>query len=324
MGVLTENLLDDIKDRSFAPISQNTWTDAKILRLATKEMRDFIVPEIMSKRENFFLVYTDTSLTANVSLYSVPERSVGNSLKNIFIVDSEGDYLYRLNRAKLNHIDQFEKTGTPSQFFMQGDKVRVLPSPKNTENTLRQFYFLRSSELVETSNCAKITSVSRGASNTTFTVDTDLSGSLSSGDKIDFVNGQSPYLLWAFDVEIGSITSSTIVVTNESVDDAASSTMPGIDDYICPRLQSNIPMIPEEYHTALAIKTARSMVASLNDQKKYQLLNNDLKEALEMASKLIANRIEDQPQKINPRNTILNSISEYSYFSAPRVVSGNS
>lgn len=323
MGVLTEDLLEDIKDRCFAPISQNTWTDASILRLATKEMRDFIVPEIMRKRENFFLVYTDLNLTANVPTYPLPERSLGNALKNLFVVNNDNEYLYRLNKAKVNFIDQIEKTGTPSHYFLQGDKVRVMPAPRNTQNKLRQYYFLRSNELVLTSECTKITAVSRGVSQTTFTVDTDLTASLAASSKIDFVNGKSPYLLWAFDVEIVSISSTEIVVSNTSVDDESSATLPSVGDYICPKLKSNVPMIPEEYHTALALKTARSMMSSLGDQKKYQVLNNELKEALDNAGVLIANRVEDQPEKVNPRNTILTSINGFNYFGAGRVVSGN-
>lgn len=323
MAVLTEDLLEDIKDRCFAPISQNTWTDAKILRLATKEMRDFIVPDIMKKRENFFLVYSDTNLTANVATYPIPERALGSALKNVFIVNANNEYQYRLNKAKLNHIDQMEKLGTPSHYFLQGEKLRLMPAPRSTQNKLRQYYFLRSNELALTSTCTKITQVSRGVSQTTFTVDTDLTASLTTGDEIDIVNGQSPYLLWAYDVEIVTISSTQIVVSNTSVDDESSSTLPGVGDYICPRLTSNIPMIPEEYHTALALKTARSMMSSLGDQKKYQVLNNELKEALENAGNLIANRVEDQPEKINPRNTILMAVNGFNYFGAGRVVNGN-
>ena len=56
----TEDLLDKIKRRSFIPVSQSTFTDAEILKIATEEMVGIIVPTILNAREEYY-VYKDTS-----------------------------------------------------------------------------------------------------------------------------------------------------------------------------------------------------------------------------------------------------------------------
>src|SRR3990167_2390078 len=91
----------------------------------------------------------------------------------------------------------------------------------------------RPNEVVATTSATKITAKSVGASTTTFTVNTDLTGSLSAGSLIDFINGQPPFLLWAEDVAISSITATSIVVSNDDIENEASEVEIGTNDYIC-------------------------------------------------------------------------------------------
>lgn len=309
MGVLVEDLLESIKLRSLAPISQSTFEDSGLLLLANEELKSYIVPKIIKTREDFFLTYQDTAFQVDRSVYALNERAVGNSLKTLYYVNSDLKEEHRLEKTDLNKIDFFATSGTPHSFYMRGDKIIIVPKPAVAEGYLRQYFFRKQSQLVETDDVTKITAVSVGASQTTFTVDTDLSSSLSATDLVDFQNAQSPFLSWADDVEIQSITASTVVVNNADIQDGASNTLPGIGDYICAAKQSNIPQIPEEFHPVLAQRCAVKLLEALNDRRKWEIAKADLKDMEAEAGLLIRNRVESSPKKINPRNSLATALS---------------
>ena len=295
-----DDLLESVKIRSLAPISQDTFTNTKILKLMTEEMRTYVVPLLIDVREDFFLNYVDVSFEANRSLYPIYERSAGNSFKALYAVSSSGDES-KIGRTSVDKLSDFTQSGDPTHFFLMGDQIKVLPTPKSNTNSLRQYYFRTQSSLTQSINCGRITSVAVGALTTVFTISTDLSAALGVGDKVDFQNSQSPFLLWAHDVEIQGITSTTITVNNSDILDESGNVRMGIDDYICPRFQTNIPQIPVEYHTLLVQKTVCKIIGSLGDQRKFQIEMAELKMMEGSLFKLIKSRVEAQPQKVTNR-----------------------
>lgn len=314
MGVLTTDLLTSIKDRSFMPISQSTLQDANILAISYETARNYVAPMILKAREDYFLTYEDVSITASVDRYTISERALGTSLKTLSIIDANGKVLRRLERADVSQREMAPQTGEPTHFYLEGDDIILVPMPNQTQNSLRQHYFRRQSELVLPTECAKITAVSDDGTDTTFTVDTDLTGSLSVGSKVDFQNAESPFKLWAWNVSIGTITSSSIIVTSSSVASQSGSISPAVGDYICPRLKTCIPQLPEEWHTVLAQKVVCTLLGtSLGDAKKYQVAMNELKSLEDGAMKTIGSRVESSPKRVNSRNGILSAINGRMY-----------
>jgi hypothetical protein len=73
--------------------------------------------------------------------------------------------------------------------------------------------------------------------------------------------------------------------------------------------------VPEEFHTVLAQKVVCTILGtSLGDQRKYQIATNELKMLQDGAVKTIMNRVESQPKKVNPRNSLLSAFSANSSF----------
>lgn len=296
MSNTVDDLINSVKVRSLAPISENTFSNARLLPLMTEEMRSYIAPKILAVREDFFLNYHDQAFEADRSLYPLYERCTGGSFKELSFLDDGGNE-WPLKRTEVKDIQHFQGKGQPSHYFIMGDQIRVLKTPATAVGSLRQYYFRSLSALTTTSNCAKITAISVGVDNTTFTVDTDLTGSLSLLSKIDFQNAQSPFLLWKHDVEIVSINSTEIVVSNASVQDEGSVRI-GVDDYICPRYQTNIPQIPVEYHTLLSQKVVCKLYEALGDTRKYQPALVELKTMEKDLFTLIKSRASAQPRKV--------------------------
>lgn len=308
MSNTVDDLLNSVKVRSLAPVSQDTFTNAKLLTLMTEEMRSYVVPQIMNVREDFFLDYKDTAIEANRELYPIVERSIGHSFKMLaYRKDNDERRIYRTTPRA---VERFSNTGAPSHFFLMGNNIRILPVPTVAVGSLRQYFFRTQSELSMTIDCTKITAVSVGASQTTFTIDTDLTSVLSSGDKVDLQSSKSPFLLHNYDIELQTISNSEIVVNNSDIEDASGNVRATVDDYICPRFKTNIPQIPVEYHVLLAQRTTCKLYESLGDMKKYQLAFNDLKQMEKDLFGLIKSRVESQPRKVKSSG-ILNAIGRF-------------
>jgi len=307
MRMLIEDLVESIKRRSFAVISEKAFTDNDIIALCNEEMQISLVPDLISVRENLFMRYKDVSLVANVPYYAIPERATGNSLKDLFTIDATGALQSDLNPTSIT--DRVGQGGTPDSFYLFGDEIALVPYPDQAGDSLRFFYFERPSELIATTSCSKISLISSLAGTTTFTVDTNLTGSISVGDKVDFLSGKSPFFLWAPDVSVTAITSSTIAVATTSVDSEAGSVEPIAGDYICPAQKANIPMIPQEFHPILSQMVVCRMLEALGHLDKMGAAKVTLAEMKINALKLIANRVESKVAKVNNKDSFMSLIS---------------
>lgn len=302
----TDDLLESIKLRSMAPTSQTTFNDTRLLTLMTQELRSYVVPKIIGVREDFFLDYKDTAVTADRQLYPLVERAIGNSLKALTYIDTNGNE-NPVYRTEINAIRQFTTAGSPTHFLLMGDNIRALPVPSTDGGYLRQYFFRATSELVKTNAVGLISTVAKGATQTVFTIGTDLTSSVSAGDMVDFQSALSPFQLKNHDVEVQSITSTTVTVNNTDIEDAAGEVRIVAGDYLCQRLQTNIPQVPIDYHTLLVQRVVVKIYESLNDSKKYMLAAQDLKEMERDLFGLIKSRVEAQPKKVKNRG-ILDSI----------------
>jgi hypothetical protein len=97
-------------------------------------------------------------------------------------------------------------------------------------------------------------------------------------------------------VAITAITSTTIEVLKASVVDVDGSVEPVANDYICPAGQSNIAMVPKEFHPVLAQMGAVRMLASLGDNAKWQSAKAELEQMRTEALKLVRQRADGTPE----------------------------
>lgn len=314
MQYLTEDLLSSIKLRAMVPISQATFQDPDLTLLANEELQLKLVADIMRERENFFLTSQLVSITAGVDTYTMPSRAIGNALKMVSFVDTQG------RESKLTLVDVDRRAdftssmstasgSPPTGFWIEGDQVVILPKPNVTGGSLKIDFYARPNKLVATSACAKITGSSTAAGLTTFNVDTDLTATLLVGSNIDIISMASPFLLWGVKVPITAITSTTIQVSSANVSDQAGNVEPQLGDYISLTGTANIAQVPQEFHPVLAQMVANRLLWGLGDQNKLNSGIATLKEDRENAIALIKNRVEATPVHVNTRNGFVSAFS---------------
>lgn len=318
MFFFTEDLVSAIKRSGFIPTGQTTFGDPDdFIALANEELQTRLVPHIIKIRQEFFTKHTTVPLLNQINHYPVPERAIGNSLRDVFFLPNASDSVNKILVKKIDEHDQQiyqGNTGNVISFYMEGDEVIVIPTPVNPSGVLMFYYFRKPSKIVSTSSCAKITGISSAPGLTTLTVDTDLTASLPAGSLVDFVQVKSPFLSRYIDVAIQSITATTIVVNTTDISNEAGTLDTKLNDYICPAQQTNIPQIPDVFHPILSEMVVARCMKSLGNMPALQELKMELVEKLRDAWSLIENRIEGQVDVAYDQNSLLNMVSSWSLY----------
>lgn len=309
MSFLIEDLIESVKRRGYIPISQSTEGSDSLTERLTDEMLLSVVPALESVKENYFLTYSRIAITANKSRYPIPPRASGGALKEVWLLDASYNRIRTIPRVDVHNINGYNVSGNNAgEFLVMGDELVIFPTPSTTSGYLELWFYLRPNRLVATTSCAKITAIASASGTTTLTVDTDLTASLSTGDKIDFLSAKAPFLLWAWDVSITAISSTEIQCATSALVDELDAVEVLVNDYICPAGFANIPMLPQEFHAPLAQKAAAATLESMGILERAAKAEQTYSQMMGAAIKLIANRIEGEPEVIMNRDSAMNFI----------------
>lgn len=327
MRYLTEDLITAAKHSEFFPTGQTTFTDQSpddmLLRYANEELQTKLLPLLISARADYFAAVSQVTLKNNLNHYAFPERAAGNVLKDIFYCPDSSQVTTRWTIPRFDVHDLGSRssiTGMPSGFYIQGDEVILTPTPSGMSGVqvLLMHYFMRPNELVMTSDCAKITGSATSGDNTVFSVDTDLTGSLSVGDKLDFISGTSPFRPWSIDVPVVAIDATSITVLSAQVTDESGALEPVKGDYISPAQTANVPMIPQEFHPILSEMIAYRALKALGTTTHLQACAQNIKDMIQGAMKLINNRIEGEPEVVYDSSGFLTMTPFFGYRTLTR------
>jgi hypothetical protein len=258
-----------------------------------------------------FLTLKEVTVVNGQKSYRFPERAIGSALKTL-MYGTDANQVWEIPRVQLSRSQDSVFSGNPDSFYMVGDSLELNPTP-NGGGVLQMWYYLRPSEIVPTSEVATITNIA----GTTLTVDTDLSGVLSTSTKADIYSVVTPSIFKSTDITVNSVGASTIVVpeADVSVDGVLQIE---VNDYIALEQTCNVPLIPAEYHPVLAQAVACRLLEALGDLNKLQTGMAKLGEMRSQAMKLIMNRVETAVEFFNNPYGIGNQTGRYSKRAALR------
>jgi len=294
-------LLADIKRKSFVPISQITFSDDDLLNMADEEIQTGIVPFIMSVREEYLVDYQDIPINSQIRTYDIPSRAIGAKLRDVTLLLNPSD-VNQPNERSLPQIAAEDAVYNNSYnnflgvlaFFLRDNQVVLSPNATNFGGqTLRLYYFKRPNRLVPTSSCAQIVSIS-----TNTAVINLIPTAFGSGNTIsitsDIVKAKPPFKLLTMDISL------TIDSTTNTVTFPANLSTYGISvgDYICLSGESPIAMLPVEVNSLLAQRVAVKLLASMGDDKNFQIATNRLVEMEHSIRDLLSNRVEGANRKV--------------------------
>ena len=151
----SDKLIEAVKRKILAPISQATFTEDDILAFANEEMFISQVPAVMQYHEEYFVYRIQTALVSDISRYQIPERAIGMKLRDLFWSDASGNY-FEMTRIQEDDKAYFQRNIGANQavhkFYLENNDVILTPSVVgDPTGNLNFFIFLRPNQLVRDS-----------------------------------------------------------------------------------------------------------------------------------------------------------------------------
>lgn len=296
------DLLTTIKRRASIPENQNTFSDEDLLEMASEEMFISVLPKMLELHEDFYLRSEDVDLVADVSAYTIPYRAIGDKLRDISYVGSDGE-VYQMTRIPVDDLTEY--SGHVSQdlyrtFYLKANQVVIYPDVgSSVSGSLRFHYYLSPSAVVLEERVARITAI-----NTTTGVLTlsQVPDNFSTSIEYDLTMGKSPHRILSFDLNCTTLNTASLTITMDA-DDLPSELAVG--DYVTQAGETFYPQLPTELHSLLAQHVA---IACLEAQTDTEGLKNATAKLLRMeraVPRLTDNRVEASAQKVTSHNSLL-------------------
>jgi hypothetical protein len=280
----TPNLLNMVRDISFAGSSQRDWPDSRLIRLINREIGEYMVPFIMRARKNHFVDSKDVALVTGQTRYRLPSKATGMKLRAVQLVDAAGAAVRALQEAELEQAMGLDDTqGMPEVYYFVGNQIALRPVPSASLNvSLRLWYVSRPNTLVaptDTSsgviNALQVTGTPGGAPGGSFRLSYTASSQpswLTASASLDIVQNKPGFdVLGTFPVT--AATSSTADLTGTLPADIA------VGDWFCPTDTAPVitGSIPEIVVGCLIKKVTLEATAAKGDQEGFGRLAGLLK-----------------------------------------------
>jgi len=279
MAYTTSELLAKVKLWGAVPASQPAFTDAQLLGLLTDELWSNVAPFIMQFREEFFVTYQDFTITTGTRGYNIPTRTVNGVLREIKTVNSSGD------EFDIPRVSPERTQRSSYGFYLENNKVYLIENDSYTDRTLRMYYYRRPSELVETTDCAQVTSVGT----TTFDVSA-IPSAMVSGETVDIVQATPPFNILSQDI--------TATWVGTTVTPSSMPTGLAVGDWMCKDQESCIAQIPLETQPLLVQAVVVRINEILDDAKGLKLSTEKYDKIKESLRELISPRVVGETKAI--------------------------
>ncbi len=251
----TARLLDQVGKKASLPTGR--YENSEILDTAYDILLSEITPMMVSYREEYYIKVKEYSIAASQQKYRFPSRALGQTLREVKLI--KGSQVINLERIQIEDITS-EQTGTPDRFFVQSNDICLYPTPNSSEGTLRLYYHIRPSKLVETTEAAQITAIDTGTNTLSFS---SVPTSWTTSDTFDLIEGRGGYEMLSIDLQASSVTSTEVALSSLPSELQAG-------DWVALAGESPFPYLPAEAHNLLVHLTAASLLEDMGDQQGLQ------------------------------------------------------
>ena len=284
MAFTTARLLNQIKLKGSLPTGR--YEDSEILDVAYDVLISEITPILIGYREEYYVRYTDVTIEASKSTYNFPSRSMGQTLREVKIVYSDGS-VKKLDRIEIEDIATTD-TGEPCSFYIMGNNICLYPTPSTQAGTLRQYYHIRPSKLVTVTEAAQITEIDTGTNTLTFS---SLPSTFLDSETYDLIENTGGYDVLSLDLSASSVTSTTVVLSSLPTGLA-------VGDWLALSDESPIPYLLQEAHSLLVQLSVAALLEYQGDRDNHGLAMQRagmIRNTLENILKL---RVEGSPKSL--------------------------
>jgi hypothetical protein len=175
-----------------------------------EEMLIGLVPSILQMKDEYLLFSEQKTLISGKSNYALPERSLGNKLREVCFRDLQGNE-YEMSQIavddRYDYLANVVEFSSFRRFYMSGSDLVLFPNVgPNVTGSLVFYYYLRPNNLVKDNEVATITNIDR--TNGYITLSSVPNG-FNTSIKFDFIRAKSPHNILKIDVSLSNINSTT-------------------------------------------------------------------------------------------------------------------
>lgn len=256
MDWTTVALLARIRARSGRPNADPDFTDAVLLGIADDVTSEVVLPAVHAIRQDYGVATTDIAIVEAQSDYPIPSRAAFGVVREVVIVDANGETLADLPWAEAEERPYFAGSGNPTHHTIEGDRVVLLPTPSTSTGTLRIKYYRRPSVLVAASTSSdELPHAITLVQDEVLTIGTH---AFDLADVVDVVQGKPPFDVLAQDVALAAVAATTVTLP------AAVSTI-AIGDYVCTAGETPVVQLTAELHPVVALGAAAEVLRRAKD-----------------------------------------------------------
>jgi len=281
------------------PNYQPRFSQSDILALANEEQQSMIVPMIVALREEFFVFRETLSIAAGLESFRIPERAIGRTLREIqYRNETGGTLVYDLPRISIEDSYRFTNlgTGTPNGFMIEGDSIRLLPTPSSDGEAVL-YTLRRPSDLVLSTRTATVTAV--GTNTITLS---KVPSNLTIGSKIDITDSIPSFPLIYKDLTITNITGLVLTVSGFTGTALASV---DVNDVVSTALETSIIQMPSEASIVLVHATAERVLEALSIPDQMKIAEEKLQQKIRACREILSPRVEGSTPKVIQRDGLL-------------------
>jgi hypothetical protein len=226
---------------------------------------------------------------ASTQKYKIPYRAVGRTLRDLKLARTS-DTTFIKTLAYISPEDAATYTtgmsGEPAGFTVEGDSIKLLPTPNSSDLSIIFYYLLKPSYLVATTSAGAITAI-----NTTsgvVTIGTAVTA-FTTGATMDLVDGKSGCSVLAEDIVNTNVSSTAITFAAADLPSGLA-----VGDYVCLSNQSPVFQMPDEFHQSLVQAVICRILEALGDSEMYAISAARLVKMLDVAQQLLSPRVESE------------------------------
>jgi len=301
----TTEMSTDIERRAAIPISQTTFTTENIIDFMNDEQESALLPLMQKLNEEYFVTYTDFSVTSSTTSFEMPSNTIGQSVRDIVLVSNAGGDESYTNLPRLT-LEQIASTNTGtgialtgySGFYIQGNAIKLYPNTGWSNETLRVYYYKRPNKLVPTSETSKILAIDTGTK--VVTVDSAPSVWNTTSTTLECIEDTQPFATVATNITITNISGYDLTLS--SVDDMS------VGDYLALEGETPIPQFPEECQQLLIQGAVVEIMNAQGDSDGWKMSKEKYTQIKDNLITMLKPRVSGQSIKVVNRNNIFNSV----------------
>jgi hypothetical protein len=310
MARTTDALVTAVTARVGRPAADGLLSDAELLARLDEEMRTDLAGKIVTARSEYWLTTSTTAIAADQSDYRLPDRCLGNALRDVTIYETVNPTNER-DLEQIGAADRLEigtSTGDPSHFMLKDGKIQLLPTPAVSGYTLRFAFYRSPPELIATTSAAAISSAFSSTVLVLIVSPTPPSTVTATAGLVDIVRGAGMYdVISENSVSNWSSPNLTLSTAIDTTEIATSTVTNQRADYVCPLGQTVYPPLPDVFWPALVALGCRVYCEAIKDVVGMRAANDVYERKVAAALGIVVPRVDGEPKKIRPRHTPLRS-----------------